>query len=61
VSRLSDIHRDVGTLEEVVDVGPVLGGGRKSDAGLHREGQAAEVHLTVDDLSNPFERGLGGG
>ena len=56
---LGGIHGHLGVLEEGVDVGIGLRRDDEADAGRHREGQAAHVHLGGDDLSQPQQRLLG--
>ena len=59
VLRLGHVHGDVGQLQELVDVGPVVGRHHIPDAGLHREWEAADADLVLDDLTQTAEDLLG--
>ena len=53
---LRRVHRDVGTLDEQIDVGPVLREERHPDARLDVERQAADLERATDRLEDPRKR-----
>ena len=59
VLRLGHVHGHVGSLQELIDIGAVVGNDHVADAGLGRQGQTADFDFVLDDGAQASEDFLG--